>query len=402
MSAISPKDGPVAVTGCSGFTGGHMVRELVLHGYQVRACIRDANSWRGQDCANYLGRPAETSTSWTAATLFTAGSYDDAFKGCSAVFHVAAVLGNSADGKSQPLGSGDVSQDVYDGGMLGTKNVVNAINASGSVKRLVYTSSMAAVSGAKGATMPKGYEWTETDWASDGVEPERWNHPRNAYARSKVDTEHFINDAADASDGRWDAITMTPAMICGPILFKAQVGQWIEQIGRPGRGSRTDVAVALRHVTTTSSTCATSWVRIDSPPSPRSINKASHGGPRYVMHGSGGRFLPTLRHRGGRCHPCALPDVRARRASNRHQPRRTDHHRGPGAERLQEGEVRPRRDDSAGRGDDSGCRGKLHRAWDHRTEAGPERPPDAGTDVTLPMVRAVRMGAGGEQGWNRG
>jgi nucleoside-diphosphate-sugar epimerase len=287
MPAISPQDGPVAVTGCSGFTGGHMVRELVLHGYQVRACIRDANSWRGQDCVQYLKRLPNVDIV-DGCDLFTQGSYDAAFKGCSAVFHVAAVLGNSADGKSQPLGSGDVSQDVYDGGMVGTRNVIDAINASGSVRRMVYTSSMAAVAGARGATIPKGYEWTETDWASDGVDAERWQHPRNSYSRSKVDTEHFINAAADASGGQWDAITMNPAMICGPILFKAQVGQWIEQIGRlaggmvPNWPSKYDQyynIIDVRDLVKAHRLAAEADVD----------HKATAGGPRYLMHGSGGR-----------------------------------------------------------------------------------------------------------------
>ena len=287
MSAIAPTDGPVAVTGCSGFTGGHMVRELVIHGYRVHACIRDAGSWRGKDCAQYLERLPNV-TIVDGCDLFTAGAFHAAFKGCSAVFHVAAVLGNSADGKSQPRGSGDVARDVYDGGMAGTRNVVDAINASGTVRRLIYTSSMAAVSGARGATVPKGYEWTETDWASDGVDAERWAHPRNAYARSKVDTERFINQAADASDGAWDAITMNPAMICGPILFKAQVGQWIEQIGRLASGeapnwpSKYDMyynIIDVRDLVRAHRLAAESPLD----------HKATRGGNRYIMHGSGGR-----------------------------------------------------------------------------------------------------------------
>ena len=286
MASISPRDGPVAVTGCSGFTGGHMVRELVHHGYHVRACIRDGSSWRGEDSVDYLSRLTNVDVI-DGCDLFTQGSYHDAFKGCAGVFHVAAVLGNSADGKSQPRGSGDVAQDVYDGGMIGTQNVIDAINGSGSVKRMIYTSSMAAVSGAKGATLPQGYEWTETDWASDEVNPEHWDHPRNSYAKSKVDTELFINAAADTSDGRWDAITMNPAMICGPILFKAQVGQWIEQIGRlagglePSWPSKYDMyynIIDVRDLVKAHRLAAES----------AADHKASHGGNRYVMHGSGG------------------------------------------------------------------------------------------------------------------
>ena len=294
MPAISPLDGPVAVTGCSGFTGGHMVRELVIQGYEVRACIRDANSWRGKDCVDYLSRLPRVEII-DGCDLFTPGSYHGAFEGCTAVFHAAAVLGNSAAVEAQPLGSGDTSMDVFNGGVIGTQNVIDAINASGSVGRLLYTSSMAAVRGSRHTrrTAPAGYEWTETDWAYEGVEPEVWESPRNAYARSKVDTERLVNDAADASGGKWDAITMAPAMICGPILFKAQVGQWIEQIGRLAAGlptawpSKYDMyydIIDVRDLVKAQRLAAESTVD----------HKATVGGPRYVMHGTGGHSALRL------------------------------------------------------------------------------------------------------------
>ena len=292
MSAIKPSNGPVAVTGCSGFTGGHMVRELVHHGYSVRACIRDANSWRGKDCVAYLSRLPNVEII-DGCDLFTKGSYDKAFDGVSAVFHVAAVLGNSADGKSQPLGAGDIAKDVYDGGLVGTQNVIDSINNSESVARIIYTSSMAAVSGAKAASLPEGYEWVETDWSSDGVEEEIWNKPQNSYAKSKVDTERLINASAEESGGRWDAITMNPAMICGPILFKAQVGQWIEQIGRVAGGleptwpSKYDMyynIIDVRDLVRAHRLAAES--EID--------HKSTQGGSRYIMHGSGGRSALRL------------------------------------------------------------------------------------------------------------
>ena len=294
MPAISPLDGPVAVTGCSGNTGGHMVRELVVQGYEVRACIRDANSWRGQDCVDYLSRLPHVEVIH-GCDLFKAGSYDAAFQGCTAVFHTAAVLGNSADGKSQPLGSGDRSMDVFNGGVIGTQNVIDAINASGSVRRLVYTSSMAAVHGIGDGRriVPAGHEWTETDWASDGIDPEIWQSPSNAYARSKVETEQLINDAADASGGKWDAVTLLPAMICGPILFKAQVGQWIEQIGRMAGGLATTWMSEYDHYYNIID--VRDLVKAHRLAAESSVDhRATTGGSRYLMHGSGGHSALRL------------------------------------------------------------------------------------------------------------
>ena len=292
MTAISPHDGPVAVTGVSGFTGGHMVRELVLHGYEVRACLRNADSWRGKDCVQYLNRLPNVEIV-DGCDLFVPGSYDEAFAGCSGVFHVAAVLGNSADGKSQPLGSGNVSTDVYEGGMAGTRNVIDAVNRSGSVKRVVYTSSLAAVSGLGPPPQAPGFAWSETVWACDHFPEEAWQHPRQAYARSKVDTERLLNRASDDSGGRWDVVTLNPAMICGPVLFKAQVGQWIEQIGRLAAGLATSWPtpydmhyniIDVRDLVKAERLAAESDVD----------HRATNGGARYLLHGSGGRSALRL------------------------------------------------------------------------------------------------------------
>ena len=108
-----------------------------------------------------------------------------------------------------------------------------------------------------------------------------------------MDTERLINASAEESGGRWDAITMNPAMICGPILFKAQVGQWIEQIGRVAGGleptwpSKYDMyynIIDVRDLVKAHRLAAES--EID--------HKSTQGGSRYIMHGSGGRSALRL------------------------------------------------------------------------------------------------------------
>jgi nucleoside-diphosphate-sugar epimerase len=291
MRAISPNLGPVAVTGCSGFIGGHVVNELSALGYEVRACLRDSSSWRGRDCIQYLSGLANVEVI-DGCDLFEPRSYDDAFLGCSAVFHAAAVLGNSAAGNSQPHGSGDPQIDVYQGGVAGTQNIINSINSTPSVRRLIYTSSIAAVVDRQ-RHLAQGYEWTEVDWADDDVRADVWASPGMSYSRSKVDSERLVNAAAEESDGQWDAVTINPAFTCGPLLFRAQLGQWNEQLGRIAAGlpptwdsplDRYYNIIDVRDIAKAQRLAAEA----------NYDHRATLGGARYILQGSGGRSALRL------------------------------------------------------------------------------------------------------------
>ena len=58
------------------------------------------------------------------------------------------MLGNSSD--NQPLGAGNVADDTYNGGVAGSRNVLGSVQRSSSVRRLVYTSSPAAMNNSSG------------------------------------------------------------------------------------------------------------------------------------------------------------------------------------------------------------------------------------------------------------
>ena len=42
--AVSPAQGAMVVTGASGYIGAWIVRDCMEQGYEVRACVRDANN----------------------------------------------------------------------------------------------------------------------------------------------------------------------------------------------------------------------------------------------------------------------------------------------------------------------------------------------------------------------
>jgi nucleoside-diphosphate-sugar epimerase len=121
----------------------------------------------------------------------------------------------------------------------GTQNVLDSVRKAGTVKRFIYTSSFAAI----GHPAPAGYVFTEKDWASDNREndpnwgPESIDEKGDAYAMAKVETEHLVNQVAE-EDGGFDAISVCPIVVLGPLLSTAHelVFSWQWVLGRMLRG----------------------------------------------------------------------------------------------------------------------------------------------------------------------
>lgn len=245
MPAISgPVDGPVAVTGASGYIGSHVVKKLIEDGYTVRGTIRDASR---EDKMSYLlamNGSGKGSIELFECDLFKAheGAYDDAFAGCVAVFHVAADIG------SDPSYGERTPQRTFDSCMTATKGVLESCQKSGTVQRVVNTSSTAAIAGlGESGKKLDGYEYDDEDWAGSGpyeTIEERWTVTsprtgdvhnlwtleRQAYAMGKVEAEQYAY--AFAEKNGFDAVSVNPCHVLGPLIGKPHNATWQKRIGQ--------------------------------------------------------------------------------------------------------------------------------------------------------------------------
>ncbi|KKN05524.1 hypothetical protein LCGC14_1086510 [marine sediment metagenome] len=231
MPAVTSSDGPVAVTGASGYVGSHVVVALMKRGYTVHACVTQLDN---PDKTNHLLALNDQYTGHIelfTANLLEAGSYDTPFTDCSAVLHA---------GTPMAYGGANDPRQVYDGAVNGTKNVLNSVKKVGTVKRFIYTSSFSAIH----HPMKSGYIYTEKDWASDNRENDpNWNVSKIdemdpsigevAYSMAKVESEHIANNFAE-KDGSFDVISVCPIAVLGPLLSRIheRVGSWQWILGR--------------------------------------------------------------------------------------------------------------------------------------------------------------------------
>lgn len=196
---------PVLVTGASGYVAGWIVRYLLEDGRTVRGAVRNPDKASGLEHLHALAEAHPGRLTLHKADLLDQGSYAEAMDGCELVIHTASpfLLGRVRDPQAQ----------LITPALEGTRNVLDSVNATPSVKRVVLTSSVVAIYGDSIEMKGRG-PFTEADWNTTS------STTHQEYAYSKTVAERAAWEIAEAQD-RWDLVTIHPGLVLGPALTTA-------------------------------------------------------------------------------------------------------------------------------------------------------------------------------------
>lgn len=191
----------VLVTGAGGFIATHIVKQLQEEGYRVRGTVRSLEDEERIKKLKELCPDAKHELELVEADLTKPESWEPAVKDVKYVIHVASPF---------PTQTPKEESELIQPAVEGTQAVLKACVAAKSVKRVVLTSSCAAVGWGPGADTTKTF--TEEDW----MEPEKLN----AYGKSKTLAEKaawdYVKELPD--EDKIELAVINPAYVMGPVI----------------------------------------------------------------------------------------------------------------------------------------------------------------------------------------
>jgi dihydroflavonol-4-reductase len=191
--------GTVLVTGGSGFLGGWCVVELLRRGYTVKTTVRSLAREAQVRAAVASVVDPDDRLAVLAADLMRDDGWPEAVEGCDYVLHVASPFP-----PKQPKDPDELIQPAREG----TLRVLRAGLDAG-VKRIVVTSSIAAIRLSKDAAARPLNEGDWTDPDTPGLTP---------YVRSKAIAELAAWDLVRERGEEDRLAVVNPGAIIGPVL----------------------------------------------------------------------------------------------------------------------------------------------------------------------------------------
>ncbi|MBI38817.1 MAG: diaminohydroxyphosphoribosylaminopyrimidine deaminase [Leptospiraceae bacterium] len=203
----------VLVTGGSGYIASWIVKYLLEEGHNVHATVRSLQS--EEKVAHLKGlENLPGKLSLFEADLLKDGSFDEAMKGCEIVIHTASPFFIK--------GLKDAQKQLIDPALQGTRNVLNTANRCSDVKRVVLTSSVAAIMGDNVDALQKSNQtMDESDWNRSS------SLKHQPYSYSKTVAEEEAWKIAKAQN-RWQLVVINPAFVMGPSLSRRMDGTSVQ------------------------------------------------------------------------------------------------------------------------------------------------------------------------------
>ncbi|MBV62582.1 NAD-dependent epimerase/dehydratase family protein [Abyssibacter profundi] len=221
MTDISP-DAPVMVTGANGFVASWLTRALLADGKTVHAAVRDPENKEKVGPLIELGATLPGTLKLFSADLLIPGSYDEAAAGCELIFHTASPF---------TMRVKNPQTELVDPAVQGTQNVLDTANRTETLRRVVLTSSCAAIYGDNIDCAEKpGGTLTEAHWNTSS------SLAHNPYQYSKARAERAAWDMAERQD-RWDLVVVNPSLVIGPPINPNATSESFSIVKQLGDGS---------------------------------------------------------------------------------------------------------------------------------------------------------------------
>jgi nucleoside-diphosphate-sugar epimerase len=215
----------VLLTGGSGFIGAHVLDLLLKQNYRVRCVARSAK--KAQFLENQYPSKRSDISSVIVPDIQSPHALNEAMRDVDYVLHLASPFFTV---------SNDPLKELIEPAVNGTKNVVASAleDTTSNLKRVVITSSLAAILDPFKGTAQAGYIYTEKDWNPVTLEQGQKNGGLG-YLASKKFAEKAAWDMWSKAKPAWDLVVINPCMVYGPPLQDLDPSKGIEGLNTSTR-----------------------------------------------------------------------------------------------------------------------------------------------------------------------